>query len=1232
MIYSTRPLFLAVFMAIIVDYRLTANAQVLAKILSAEGNAEVVSDTGERRPAKVYGSVYTAEKLMLQPASSMALGFRRTGAVQRVKAGDEVLVCGLTEKEIVGPPGIAIESIATKKRRQVAADTVRELYSDQTAGVTIMRSSPEVVPPAIVPIDNSAIAATKPTFSWPAVEKATSYEVTLKKGLDQLWKINCKEPRTQYPDATGLEPGNAYNWVVVAKGDNVDGGIEGTFQVVYAEDVEPIDELGTSDDPALLVLAAFAYEQNDLVASAIDTFETLAQKLPREPAFHAALAALYARAGREQAAKSSRAKAEALGYEFRNKKPGENDRSERRDHDDMIQLAMETRTRLQQQQPIDHDDLAAILAWSGDLDEAERQWSGLAQIIATRVLWNPHATAAVAAAGQPDADLDRILQQLTAEIRDTEKQLVAKGVTPAVAMLGRLSIAEVAYQCQQLSHCRDALSGLADAINEKEIWAGMQARYWNLSGLLASEESQFALAFEHHARALRMRQKENLESDVAESLNNIARLQLELGDYDSAGQLLETARKIYAPVMDDPLAPQVRDAADVTLINLSKSLEAKRDFDASRRILDDVAARRGESVGYVNALLRNNFGLLQYQMGDFQQSREQLSTARQFAQELFGANNLRTMECEVNLAWLDLAEDQLDVAQRRFETALQNFSSEDPNHHRIAEISAYLARVAKLQGDQRRSRELLETALARRHREVSRVLASALSERDRLAYIQKTRVHFESISWPGVLDTFLTLAPTLGISDREQYRHVLAWKGILSAPIEAVPTDQQINQSLRSLRSEWANVRDQLRRSSDLPRASVLALERRAHELERSVRSAVNQASATVTLELHSVVNSLPKRSALLDVIEVRQHVPRTKNQVVRDNRIYIGFLLEPSGNVQRIELGDAAIIDAAIEAYVGRIESRRSYRSQARRLDALLGQPIQNALGKVSLLLISADGMLHRVPWASLPRGETEFWGEDTAFAQVHSARQLLPSPNGERDGMPKWLVVGGVDYGRSEGEDKWPPLKQSAGEAREIHNLMAGRFAGEGGVRLLGAVATRDRFLRTIPGMSFIHVATHGSFDDQDADAFQIHGAAAQLDSFLVFAGANEPLAGADALVTAEEIGTLDLAGTEVVTLSACETGLGHIRAGQGVIGLVDAFGRAGARSVVSALWKVDDTATAKLMENFYHEYLQQPVPSAARALQVAQQNLRSGDSDEFRHPFYWAPWTVSAFNHNP
>ena len=209
-------------------------------------------------------------------------------------------------------------------------------------------------------------------------------------------------------------------------------------------------------------------------------------------------------------------------------------------------------------------------------------------------------------------------------------------------------------------------------------------------------------------------------------------------------------------------------------------------------------------------------------------------------------------------------------------------------------------------------------------------------------------------------------------------------------------------------------------------------------------------------------------------------------------------------------------------------------------------------------------------------------------------------------------------------------------AGTQKEVTSI--GRFMPEAKV-YTEAAASEDQ-LYTLQHPKVLHLATHGFFmedlttekDERALLTGMTQQRAAQdplLRSGLLLAGAevslNKRAKGEqpdsriqDGILTAREATTLQLEGTELVVLSACETGRGVLRTGEGVFGLQRAFQVAGAKAVIQSLWSVDDNATQLLMTNFYKNWLQQGMAKRA-AFKAAQQLLR--ESPQYKHPYYWA-----------
>jgi len=233
--------------------------------------------------------------------------------------------------------------------------------------------------------------------------------------------------------------------------------------------------------------------------------------------------------------------------------------------------------------------------------------------------------------------------------------------------------------------------------------------------------------------------------------------------------------------------------------------------------------------------------------------------------------------------------------------------------------------------------------------------------------------------------------------------------------------------------------------------------------------------------------------------------------------------------------------------------------------------------------------------------------------------------------------LLIGNVDFGGQPGQAAGPnrlaapragkltefgPLPGTQAEVAAIQKLYQARFKTNSVKLLEQGSATEEAFREQAPQSRYLHLATHGFFAPArfkpnrlaSANVLGLEGESSEdasgwnpdLLSGIVLAGVNRPVAADhdDGIVTAAEVADLDLSAGPLVVLSACETGLGQIAGGEGALGLQRAFQVAGARSVVSSLWKVDDEATRLLMSEFYQNLWQKRLPplAAFRQAQIA------------------------------
>jgi CHAT domain-containing protein/tetratricopeptide (TPR) repeat protein len=400
----------------------------------------------------------------------------------------------------------------------------------------------------------------------------------------------------------------------------------------------------------------------------------------------------------------------------------------------------------------------------------------------------------------------------------------------------------------------------------------------------------------------------------------------------------------------------------------------------------------------------------------------------------------------------------------------------------------------------------------------------------------------------------------------------------------------------------------------------------------------------------------LPEGAAFVDLLryidmERDPAVPGKKGEK-RAPR-YVAFVLCRGRPPARIDLKEAAALDAAWAAWHQALTARRPDEPAERRAAAafaeLAWRPLRAALpADLRTVYLAAEGKLSQIPWGALPgKGPEAVLLDECAVCLVPHGPFLLErleeraAPARPGDTL---LAYGGIDYGQPpaavvKGDDvrapllsekrggRWGALSGTDRERQQVAEL-AGKVLKDRPVTRSGRAASTAQLLEDLPKARYAHLATHGFFaDPQFRSAFQVDltlfdyvgrfdrrgGARSPLVlSGLVLAGADrqgEEAAPDRGILTAEGLVGLPLEHLELAVLSACETGLGEDGGGEGVYGLQRAFHVAGCRNVVASLWKVDDQATQALMALFYRNLWERKL-DAAEALRQAQLAL-------YRHP---------------
>ncbi|HET6383160.1 MAG TPA: CHAT domain-containing tetratricopeptide repeat protein [Armatimonadota bacterium] len=328
-------------------------------------------------------------------------------------------------------------------------------------------------------------------------------------------------------------------------------------------------------------------------------------------------------------------------------------------------------------------------------------------------------------------------------------------------------------------------------------------------------------------------------------------------------------------------------------------------------------------------------------------------------------------------------------------------------------------------------------------------------------------------------------------------------------------------------------------------------------------------------------------------------------------------FVVEPSGEIHVARSAiKPADLNALIEVAREQITSQGEYydagatRASLRKLYDALIQPAQRWLpapssGDTRTLTIVPFGPLLQVPFAALVAPDGEYLVQKYAIRTAPSLTVLRYTRR--RSEALRNTAMRPLVFGDPVMPQGFSPLPGAMAEAKKVAAMLDDSHPR------VRADASEASFRKLAPAATEIHLATHGFVDELQP----------RLSGIILSASKGPgPEYERDGYLTVAEVFQLKL-NARLVTLSACDTGLGPAGA-DGVFGLQSAFLTAGAASLLSSLWGVNDAGTAKLMTAFYHQMETDPAHDRAKALRAAQLSLLG--TPEFRQPFYWAAFQLT------
>ena len=445
--------------------------------------------------------------------------------------------------------------------------------------------------------------------------------------------------------------------------------------------------------------------------------------------------------------------------------------------------------------------------------------------------------------------------------------------------------------------------------------------------------------------------------------------------------------------------------------------------------------------------------------------------------------------------------------------------------------------------------------------------------------------------------------------------------------------------------------------ASDKEKEIVRSLVNEKNELKQKIRKQLEpyQNSAT-KIDYHHLRAELKTEEVFLDFYAHRSgEMRKLLVVVVRKNK-----------PIKLIRLGWVdPIVNAATVWIDGQGESAPAQRAGLKLRDALW-KPVSEFVEKGNEIIVSPDGVVCLVSFAALPSNTAgRFLIEDHMFTYQMSARSLVSSRREiiKKDTEPKLLAIGAPELKSTTcnaTSTRFAPLPGAAEEITEIKKLFRKYSSANQLKALTQPNATVDSLIQNADQFTHIHIATHGFGNGQeqvDEKLAQKCGtfsnAISDCHAGFIFSNCDSDASGARNYLTANDVAKLDLSGTSQVVLSGCNTGCGILEHQEGAASLQRAFHIAGARTVVSSVWKVPDADTKKLMLEFYKNIFEKGMTkgSALREAQIkmlqdassprlspgpryspvvlTKNNLTFTTKHRLRSPYKWGGFILSGDN---
>ena len=797
---------------------------------------------------------------------------------------------------------------------------------------------------------------------------------------------------------------------------------------------------------------------------------------------------------------------------------------------------------------------------------------------------------------------------------------------------------------------------LQSSLKKKTIEYGPESRHLNQSLILLSKLN---LLQGEYAEAERYARKANdimtgifggTSTKVVPSMQALANVYSTIGDYEKAEAQLQQAlsyqKREFGNIHVD-VGKSISELAMVKFYQQAPLSEITRLFEEAEQII-------GMKLGKENptyAMVLRNLAVADIAAGEYDKAFDNLAIAGKIWNKKIGKrNNINAAGVEVLKGDIYYRMGEYSRADNRYVEALdkyQKFFSD--THPEYVKVQSKLAKTYYMNGDWRRALNQIDEVLSK-YRTFLAEYFPALSEREKAKYWNTIKPDYEF---------FNTLIVSKNRNDKyigELYNNALITKSLLLN--SSIKIRQQImnseNTELKNTYNAWIAKKELLTSALSMTREQLtengidqakLSNEVESLEKELSLKSeAFGQNYEQKPVTWQDVQGVLGANEVAIEMIRFRVF-EKDFTDSVKYALLYVTGEKRAKPQMILLENGDD-LENKYLKYYRNSIK----YQIKDTKSYEAYWKPIIDEIGTVATIYLSPDGVYNQINLEAIPIPEPNKYVIDNSNIILISNTKDLYLKKDEKDVVKPGSQLIATMFGdpvfhiqtnrgapvRASGISRETAvvISQLPGTKKEIEEVKGYLSRNGWQVQEFAELDAREEIVKTIASPRIFHVATHGFFQEEKTTANVTDQELYQnylyenplLKSGLLLSGAGDILNTTkynynidNGILTAYEAMNLNLDQTELVVLSACETGLGEMEAGEGVYGLQRSFLVAGAKSVVMSLFKVSDDVTQQLMVRFYQKWLE--TGDKRQAFTDAKKEIRN----EYPDPIYWGPFVM-------